>query len=143
MVHSITLVLPSELNSRRATGFDQPPFRKLFITGFNFEWRAMNRLRFPSSLTSLTIDQQAWMWLDVGRILSICPQMQTSHLSSDLEMELHGPYMVRRMRRVLQDYQPLRSLILKNPAVPQSWMEDLLTTIPDLEDLQLIIIKRF
>jgi hypothetical protein len=91
-------------------------------------------LAFPQSLTSLTIDKTPWASLDVGRILAICPLLEHLYLSSSLVVK---PW-TSRGKEALPERLPLRSLVLKRPYNSQSWIEDLLTITPDLEDLKLI-----
>ncbi|KAF9545688.1 hypothetical protein EC957_010551 [Mortierella hygrophila] len=57
-------------------------------------------------------------------------------------MVFRGPY-TSQGKGALQDPLPLRSLVLRHPAVRQSWMEDLLTITPHLQELQLINLKGY
>ncbi|KAF9118600.1 hypothetical protein BGX30_004461, partial [Mortierella sp. GBA39] len=117
--------------------------RELVLTaGPNFKDTAMDLLPFPPSLTSLTIHQDWQVSLDIGRILAICPLLRTLHLSSNVMMVFRGPY-TSQGKGALQDPLPLRSLVLQHPAVRQSWMEDLLTITPHLQELQLINVKGY
>ncbi|KAK5829015.1 hypothetical protein F5H01DRAFT_329357 [Linnemannia elongata] len=127
-----------------ATEFDNySPLRELVLmTGLNFKDTAMDLLPFPPSLTSLTIHQDAQVSLDIGRILAICPLLRTLNLSSKLVMVFRGPY-TSQGKGALQGQLPLQSLVLQHPAVRQSWIEDLLTITPHLQELQLINLKGY
>lgn len=127
-----------------ATEFDNYSLlRELVLTtGLNFKDTAMDLLPFPPSLTSLTIHHDVRVSIDIGRILAICPLLRTLHLSSKVVMVFRGPY-TSQGKGALPEQLPLRSLVLQQPAVRQSWMEDLLTITPHLQELQLINIKGY
>ncbi|KAG0377463.1 hypothetical protein BGX24_006063 [Mortierella sp. AD032] len=79
------------------------------------------------------------MFIDVERILVICPLLETLHVSSSVFStfeELSASQ--RKLITTLPDRLPLRSLVLKHPLVAQSWMEGLLARMPNLEVLKLI-----
>ncbi|KAK3819403.1 MAG: hypothetical protein JOS17DRAFT_794058 [Linnemannia elongata] len=114
----------------------------VLTTGLNFGDTAVDLLPFPPSLTSLTIHQDILVSLDIGRILVICPLLRTLRLSSRVVMVFRGPY-TSQGKGALQDPLPLRSLVLQHTAVRQSWMEDLLSITPHLQELQLINIKGY
>ncbi|KAG0070604.1 hypothetical protein BGZ89_000236 [Linnemannia elongata] len=131
-------------------GFRKAPFEELLHrplremvlkTGFNFKDQWLNRLPFPTSLTSLTLDKTQVLSLDVARVLVLCPFLQSLHISSAVFVAFMGPHTDRGLS-ALPGRLPLRTLVLKHLLTPQRRMEDLLTIMPDLEELQLISISK-
>lgn len=148
----------SSLDSRPSTlwltltsylGYRKPPFEELLHrplreivlkTGFNFKDGWLNHLPFPPSLTSVTIDKSQVVSFNLARILVLCPSLLSLHISSAVFVTFTG----RHIEQGLDDFPghlSLRSLVLKHLLSPQLRIEDLLTTTPDLEELQLISIS--
>lgn len=100
-------------------------------------WR--DTLPLPITLRNLMIAKSRWIIIDVPRILVICPVLESLHLFSTEGIIFSGP-LTEQSNKVLPDRLRLRSLVLEKPIVKQSWIEDLLTITPDLEDLQLITV---
>ncbi|KAK3819426.1 MAG: hypothetical protein JOS17DRAFT_756413 [Linnemannia elongata] len=118
------------------------PLREMVLkTGFNFKDKWLDRLPFPSSLTSLTIDKSQVMSLDLARILVLCPLLLSLHVSSAVFVYLAGLHTDRGLL-ALPGRLPLRTLVLKHLLTTQQKMEDLLTIMPDLEELRLISISK-
>lgn len=117
------------------------PLREIVLkTGFNFKDGWLNRLPFPPSLTSLTIDKSQMLSLDLARILVLCPSLLSLHISSAVFVTFLRRH-VEQGLDVFPSRLPLQSLVLKHLLLSQQRMEDFLTTTPDLEELQLISIS--
>ncbi|KAG0283936.1 hypothetical protein BGZ97_008360, partial [Linnemannia gamsii] len=120
---------------------DRPLHHLVLTVSFNFTNLWWDSLSLPLTLTSLTIEKKKWMYIDVPRILVVCPLLESLHLFCVCSKGLNfqGPLM-NQGNKALPDRLRLQSLVLEQPRVQQSWMEDLLAVTPDLKELQLITI---
>ncbi|OAQ36855.1 hypothetical protein K457DRAFT_886258 [Linnemannia elongata AG-77] len=105
---------------------------------YNISW--LDTLPFPNTLRSLTIVKNRRANIDVPRILVTCPVLESLHITGTAMLIFHGP-LTEQGKSALPNHLRLRSLVLEQPRVKQSWIEHLLTITPDLEDLRLIIVS--
>ncbi|KAK3819390.1 MAG: hypothetical protein JOS17DRAFT_756336 [Linnemannia elongata] len=131
-----TLLLRQDEKAIQIRNHLDRPLREIF--NYNSSWT--DTLPLPTTLRSLTIANKRWIIIDVPRILVICPVLESLHIISSEGVILSGP-LTEQGKEVLPDCLRLRSLVLEKPMIKQSWIEDLLTITPDLEDLQLITVS--
>ncbi|KAK3845748.1 MAG: hypothetical protein J3R72DRAFT_418351 [Linnemannia gamsii] len=132
------LLLRQDIISNIMTGFDHPLSEFVLITADKVWDRWKDELTLPSTLTSITMHNFQTQFIDVGRVLAICPVLKTLHLSATVMIQLSGPWTDRGLDAFPNRPLPLRSLVLSSFKVRRSWIEALLSITPDLEELQLI-----
>ncbi|KAF9139766.1 hypothetical protein BG015_001911 [Linnemannia schmuckeri] len=121
--------------SHRIKGFTHPLRELVFSNDFKEEW--IDSLAFPSILTTLKMDKYREFQIDITRIFVICPLLESLDLYSYYNVTILDPY-TDRDKEALPDRLPLRSLVLTNLLAPQSWLENPLTVMPDLDTLKLL-----
>lgn len=100
---------------------------------------SFNQLAFPSTLTTFKIHRYSTNSLDIGRILTICPHLEVLYVGSRALMSIQGTWTSQR-REVGLEPLSLRSLVLENVKLSQSWLEQLVARTPQLRELKLISI---
>ena len=118
-------------------GFNQPLRDVVLQIAYNFSDELKNTLPFPPSLTSLTIDHMTRFAVDIRRILTMCPLLESLHLLTLTYVYLQGAW-INQGEAPLLHRVPLRSLVIQRFDTSQSTMEEILTMTPNLEDLQLV-----
>lgn len=98
---------------------------------------SLNQLAFPSTLTTLKIHRNSTSSLDIGRILTICPHLEVLHAGSRALLSIQGTW-TSHERVVGSVPLLLRSLVLENVSLLQSWLEQLVARTPQLRELKLI-----
>ncbi|KAG0315699.1 hypothetical protein BGZ97_007933 [Linnemannia gamsii] len=117
----------------------RPLYEVVLMTSRTFGQSWINNLPFPSTLRRLTIEREASAYIDIGRILILCPLLESLHLLASWTLYVTGPWTTGNQES-LPNRLALRSLVLERPLMPQAWMEALLRKTPDLDDLKLITI---
>ncbi|KAF9106679.1 hypothetical protein BGX29_008828 [Mortierella sp. GBA35] len=106
-------------------------------SGYHLGDEFFNRLAFPSTLTSIKLFRYSATDFDIGRILVICPHLEILHACSRSVLNLQGPWTSQGPPNRSEPL-PLRSLVLENAKLSQSWIERLVTNTPHLKELKLI-----
>ncbi|KAG0271573.1 hypothetical protein BGZ95_000611 [Linnemannia exigua] len=127
-----------ENTSAIMTAFDRPLRKLVLITADKIRDHWKDKLPLPPTLTSITMHSVHTNFIDAGRILAICPVLETLHLSAIDTVRLRGPWTDRGLDAFPNHHLPLRSLILRNFEICRSWVEALLLITPGLEELQLV-----
>ncbi|KAG0322980.1 hypothetical protein BGZ97_001892 [Linnemannia gamsii] len=107
------------------------------FSNYHLSSESLNLLAFPSTLTTLKIHRYSNTSLDIARILAICPHLEVLHTGSRDLLTLQGAWMSREPAPG-PDLLPLRSLVLENVKLSQSWLEGLVSRTPQLKELKLI-----
>ncbi|KAK3806228.1 MAG: hypothetical protein JOS17DRAFT_767683 [Linnemannia elongata] len=138
---SSQLALDDRYKGATLKGFNQPLREVVLQVAYNFSDELKNSLPFPPSLTHLTIDHMTRFAVDIRRILTICPLLESLHLLTSTYVYLQGAWVNEGQAPLLHRVQ-LRSLVIQRFNTSQSTMEDILTMTPNLEDLQLVALVK-
>ncbi|KAF9548677.1 hypothetical protein EC957_005916 [Mortierella hygrophila] len=138
---SSQLTLDDRYKGATLAGFNQPLRDIVLQIAYNFSDELKNTMPFPPSLTSLTIDQMTRFAVDVRRILSMCPLLESLHLLTSTYVYLQGAW-INEGEAPLPHRVPLRSLVIQRFDTSQSTMEKILMMTPKLQDLQLVAMLR-
>lgn len=138
---SSQLALDDRYKGATLAGFNQPLRDVVLQIAYNFSDELKNTLPFPPSLTSLTIDHMTRFAVDIRRILTICPLLESLHLLTSTYVYLQGAS-INVGEAPLLHRVPLRSLVIQRFDTSQSTMEEILTMTPNLEDLQLVALVK-
>ncbi|KAF8947949.1 hypothetical protein BGZ47_007217 [Haplosporangium gracile] len=107
------------------------------FSNYHLSDESLGQLTFPSTLTTLKIYRYWTSTLDIGRIFAICPHLEVLHTGSRALLSLQGTW-TSQEPAVGLDPLPLRSLVLENVKLSQSWLEQLVARTPQLKELKLI-----
>ncbi|KAG0376318.1 hypothetical protein BGX24_007919 [Mortierella sp. AD032] len=114
------------------------PLRQVeLFSDYHLSDESLNLLAFPPTLTTLKLFRCSLSTIDVGRIFAICPNLEVLHAWSRSVLSLQGPWMSQELTTEPETLS-LRSLVLENAKLPQSWLECLVSRTPLLKELKLI-----
>ncbi|KAK3845654.1 MAG: hypothetical protein J3R72DRAFT_435353 [Linnemannia gamsii] len=143
---SATTTMVTRKKRRRTSMLHQQPLRELEIRCM-YPWATDHLLKYqlPSTLTSLRLEFGHWFQIQLHKVLEDCPVLEVLDLQGwDINFgdESWVPVRLRHQAGKSSTSSPgpllpLRSLILTNPAILQSRLEELLTVTPRLLDLKL------
>ncbi|KAF9278928.1 hypothetical protein BGZ88_000274 [Linnemannia elongata] len=136
---SSQVALDDRYKGATLAGFNQPLREVVLQTNYDFKDELKNTLPFPPSLTRLKIDHMAELAVDIRRILTMCPLLESLHLLTRNHVHLQGEW-INKGEAPLLHRIPLRSLIIQHFYTSQSMIENILTMAPNLEGLQLVSI---
>ncbi|KAH7059967.1 hypothetical protein BKA57DRAFT_446076 [Linnemannia elongata] len=136
---SSQLALDDRYKGATLAGFNQPLREVVLQTNYDFKDELKKTLPFPPSLTRLKIDHMAELAVDIRRILTTCPLLESLHLLTRNHVHLRGEWINEGEAPLLHRF-PLRSLIIQHFYTSQSMIENILTMAPNLEGLQLVSI---
>lgn len=107
------------------------------FSNYHLSDECLNLLAFPSTLTTLKIYRYSTTSLDIARIFAICPHLEVIYTGSRDLLTLQGAWTTQEPAPK-PDLLSLRSLVLENVKLSQSWLEQLVLRTPQLQELKLI-----